>query len=80
MKKLLSFAAILVTTPISFLVGAQSTVAQGPAGVGAAAAQQDTSHSLNPVKWIKKDPKNSDAPANRTDTENSRRNLGRSQA
>jgi len=70
MKKIVSFGAILVTTSISFLVGAERVVAQGPAGVGAAAAaQQETSHSINPIKWIKKDPKNSDAPANRTETE-----------
>jgi hypothetical protein len=51
-------------------MGAERAVAQGPAGVGAtAAAQQDTSHSLNPIKWIKKDSKNSDTPANRRDAE-----------
>jgi hypothetical protein len=69
MRKILSFGAIFLTTSISLLPGAERAVAQGPAGVGAVAAQQDTSHSLNPVKWIKKDPKNSDAPANRADTE-----------
>jgi len=70
MKKILSFGAIFLTASISFLVGAGRTVAQGPAGVGAtAAAQQDTPHSLNPIKWIKKDSKNSDTPVNRADAE-----------
>jgi len=68
MKKILSFGAILFGTTL--ILGAERAVAQGPAGVGAAAAaQQDSSHSLNPIKWIKKDPKNSDAPANRSDAE-----------
>jgi len=69
MKRILSFGAIFLAASISFLVGAERSVAQGPAGVGAAAAQQDTAHSLNPIKWVKKDSKSSDAPANRADAE-----------
>jgi hypothetical protein len=43
-------------------VGAGNTAAQGPAGAGASTAAKDTSsstggHSLNPIKWVKKDPK-----------------------
>jgi len=45
-----------------FSVGAGNTVAQGPAGAGASAAAQESSHpghSLNPIKWVKKDSKHS---------------------
>jgi hypothetical protein len=42
-------------------VGAGNAMAQGPAGAGASAAAKDTSshsgHSLNPIKWVKKDSK-----------------------
>jgi hypothetical protein len=41
-------------------LGAGSPAAQGPAGAGASTAAKDTSHSshsLNPIKWIKKDSK-----------------------
>jgi hypothetical protein len=44
-------------------VGAGNAAAQGPAGAGASAAAQQSSHSghsLNPIKWVKKDSK---APA-----------------
>jgi hypothetical protein len=44
-----------------FTVGAGNAPAQGPAGAGASAAAKDTSshggHSLNPIKWVKKDSK-----------------------
>jgi hypothetical protein len=44
-------------------VGVGSAAAQGPAGAGASAAAKDTSshggHSLNPIKWVKKDSKTS---------------------
>jgi len=44
--------------------------AQGPAGVGASAAAQDSSHSMNPIKWIKKDSKNStEGTENRSELE-----------
>ena len=58
---------------ISLTVGAEGVAAQGPAGSGAAAVAQDSSHSLrslNPVTWVKKDSTNSaDAPGSRTDAE-----------
>ena len=42
-------------------LGAGNAAAQGPAGAGASGAAKDTSsaggHSLNPIKWIKKDAK-----------------------
>jgi len=71
MKKTLKIATIvLFVIPITLTVGAKRAAAQGPAGAGAAAAAQDSSHSLNPVKWVKKDSKNSvDEPGNRSDAE-----------
>jgi hypothetical protein len=63
MKKYL--LVVLVTFFVAsfcFTVGAGNAVAQGPAGAGASTAAKDTSsstggHSLNPIKWIKKDSK-----------------------
>jgi hypothetical protein len=71
MKKTLFTSAILLFgLSISLTVGGERTVAQGPAGAGASAAVQDSSHSLNPIKWIKKDSKNStDAPGSRSEVE-----------
>ncbi|HXY24416.1 MAG TPA: hypothetical protein VEI73_07175 [Candidatus Acidoferrum sp.] len=53
-------------------LSAGRAAAQGPAGAGASAAAQDTSHSshsLNPVKWVKKDKNNPDANGTRADVE-----------
>ena len=71
MKKTLFTSAILLFgLSISLTVGGERAVAQGPAGAGASAAVQDSSHSLNPIKWIKKDSKNStDAPGSRSEVE-----------
>lgn len=71
MKNMVLVGAILVLcVSICLTVGAERAPAQGPAGAGAAAAAQDSSHSLNPIKWVKKDSKNSsDAPAIRSDVE-----------
>jgi hypothetical protein len=71
MKKTLHiFAIVLFVVPITLTVGARRAAAQGPAGNGAASATQDSSHSLNPIKWVKKDSKSSvDAPATRGDVE-----------
>jgi hypothetical protein len=71
MKKTLQIVAlVLFVVPITLTVGAQRAGAQGPAGNGAASAAQDSSHSLNPIKWVKKDSRNSvDAPGNRSDAE-----------
>ena len=71
MKKALFVGAILVFgVSISLTVGARRTAAQGPAGAGASAAAQDSSHSMNPIKWVKKDSRNSnDAPGTRPDLE-----------
>ena len=71
MKKTLFVGAILLFgVSITLTVGAEQAAAQGPAGTGAAAAAQDSSHSLNPIKWVKKDSKNStDALGSRSEVE-----------
>jgi hypothetical protein len=68
MKKSLFVGLILLFgASISSTVGAEGVTAQGPAGVGAAAAQ-NSSHSINPLKWAKKDSK-TETPGSRTDVE-----------
>ena len=55
-------AMLLLVVLISLTVGVEPVAAQGPAGTGAAAVAQESSHSLhalNPVTWVKKDSKNS---------------------
>jgi len=58
MKKT-GFAVLILAT--GFSLGAAQANAQGPAGVGATAAASKSSsgsgssHSMNPIKWIKKD-------------------------
>jgi hypothetical protein len=48
---------------------AERAVAQGPAGAGASAVVEDSSHSLNPVKWVKKDSKDSTDGPERSEAE-----------
>jgi len=63
-------ATLLFGVSISLTLGIERAAAQGPAGVGASAAAQDSSHSLNPIKWVKKDSKiSADAPGSRSDAE-----------
>lgn len=63
-------AALLFCASILLTAGAGRVEAQGPAGAGAAAVAQDSSHSYNPMKWIKKDSTNpADDAANRRDLE-----------
>lgn len=54
-------------------VGAERAAAQGPAGAGASEAAKETSHtshSLNPIKWVKKDSKSKvDSNGSRSDIE-----------
>jgi hypothetical protein len=74
MKKTLFVGKVLLFgVLISLTVGVEPVAAQGPAGAGAAAVAQDSSHSLhslNPVTWVKKDSTNSnDAPRSRSDAE-----------
>jgi hypothetical protein len=61
-------AAFLVGMSVSFTLGTPRAAAQGPAGAGSAAVAQESSHSMNPMKWIKKDSTTPDV-ANRTDLE-----------
>jgi hypothetical protein len=73
MKKILFVGAVLLFgVSISLTVSAERAAAQGPAGAGAGAsvAPQDSSqssHSLNPIKWVKKDSTN--ALGSRSDVE-----------
>ena len=71
MKKTLFVGAVLLFgVSISLTVGAKRAAAQGPAGAGASDATQHGPYSLNPIKWVKKDSKNStNAPGNRSDVE-----------
>lgn len=71
MKRMLTVGVILLfSVSISLTVGAEGAAAQGPAGVGASAATQDSSHSMNPLRWVRKDSKDSaNAPGNRSDAE-----------
>lgn len=67
MKNTILFGAVLLFSASISLPGlAETARAQGPAGVGASAAAQDSSHSLNPIKWVKKD---SNTSSNRGDLE-----------
>jgi hypothetical protein len=54
-------------------VGVKHAAAQGPAGAGASTAAKETTHtphSLNPIKWVKKDSKKSvDSNGSRSDVE-----------
>src|SRR5438046_10258146 len=64
MKRSILVVAVLILNVSMFsTVGAERTAAQGPAGAGASTAAQGSSkssdsksgHSLNPIKWVKKD-------------------------
>ncbi len=69
-KTLLICTMLFFGTSILLTAGAQRAAAQGPAGEGAVDAAQDTSHSLNPMHWIKKDSGDStDALGSRIDVE-----------
>ena len=69
-KKLFVGVVLLFGVSITLTVGAGRVVAQGPAGNGAAAAAQESSRSLNPLNWVKKDSKNStEAPGSRSEAE-----------
>jgi hypothetical protein len=60
-KTLIAGAALLLGVSISSVFGVRTAGAQGPAGSGAPAAAQETSHSaasLNPLRLFKKDPNN----------------------
>ena len=78
MKKSLFAVAVMVVSVSLFLtVGAERAGAQGPAGAGASTAAKGSSnssgskssHSLNPIKWVKKDKNSVDSNGSRSDTE-----------
>lgn len=57
MKKLVLVVAVAM---MGVSLGVGSAFAQGPQGAGASSASSSSSgggHSLNPIKWVKKDPK-----------------------
>ena len=61
---------LLFGVSLSLTMGVERAATQGPAGAGASAAAQDSSYSINPMKWVKKDSKNStEAPGSRSDVE-----------
>ena len=65
-----SILALGLSAPLT--VGVRHAAAQGPAGAGASDAAKQTSHtphSLNPIKWVKKDKKSADSKASRGDVE-----------
>jgi len=76
-KSLLVVAVMIVSISLFLTVGAERTGAQGPAGAGASTAAQGgsnssgskSSHSLNPIKWVKKDKNSVDSNGSRSDTE-----------
>ncbi len=60
MKRL---ALVVAVAMLSVSYGANRAAAQGPQGAGAASASSSSpsfTHSLNPIKWVKKDPKSAD--------------------
>jgi hypothetical protein len=69
-KYLLIDAILFCVVSILLTAGARRVAAQGPAGAGAADAAKDSSHSYNPMHWIKKDSKDStDALGGRSEAE-----------
>ena len=74
MKGNLVRVSIVALGLLAFLtVRVQHAAAQGPAGAGASEAAKDSSHtphSLNPIKWVKKEHKDSvDSNGSRSDVE-----------
>ncbi|MGB7284379.1 MAG: hypothetical protein WBE13_19090 [Candidatus Acidiferrum sp.] len=57
MRKLILVVAVAT---LGLTYGASRAAAQGPQGAGAGSASSDSSsiaHTLNPIRWVKKDPK-----------------------
>ena len=70
MKQTTSSGAILFLGILISLFGANRASAQGPAGAGAPEAAHESSHSHNPLDWVRKEPKTStDALGSRSDLE-----------
>ena len=69
-KTIFAGAILLFGILISLTAGVAPIAAQGPAGAGASAAAQGSSHAINPIKWVKKDSRSSaDLAASRSDIE-----------
>src|SRR5712692_3456814 len=70
-------AVLILGVSLFLTVGAERAGAQGPAGAGASTAAQGNSnsssshsgHSLNPIKWVKKDKNSPDSNGTRGDIE-----------
>jgi ABC-type transporter Mla subunit MlaD len=72
MKKLVVVMAVAV---LSMSYGAARAAAQGPQGAGAGSAASSSSgitHSLNPIKWVKKDSKSADQQLDAKDDQDKR--------
>jgi hypothetical protein len=72
-RDLLKLAIVSLGLTAFVAAGAGRAAAQGPAGAGASSAAKESSHtphSLNPIKWVKKDSKKSgDSNGSRADVE-----------
>src|SRR5258708_12973175 len=84
MKRSLLVVAVLILSVSLFLtVGAERAGAQEPAGAGASTAAQGnsssagshSSHSLNPIKWVKKDKGSKNSPDVNGTTNDIKQNL-----
>jgi hypothetical protein len=72
MKRLVLVVAVAM---LSVSNGANRAAAQGPQGAGAASASSSSpsfTHSLNPIKWVKKDPKSADDQLDAKDEQDKR--------
>jgi hypothetical protein len=76
-KSFLVVAVLIVSVSLFLTLGAERAGAQGPAGAGASGSTQGSSsssgskssHSLNPIKWVKKDKNSADSNGSRSDIE-----------
>ena len=69
-KPLVVLTVLVFGVAICLTVSTERAEAQGPAGAGASAAAQESSHSFNPMHWMKKDTNNSAGVlASRSDAE-----------
>lgn len=71
-RNLLKVVIVTFGLSVFVAVSAERAAAQGPAGAGASTAAKESSqssHSLNPIKWVKKDKKSVDSNGSRSDVE-----------
>jgi len=71
MRRRVLFGAVMILgVGASFALSAERAAAQGPSGAGASAVVHDSSHSMNPMSWLKKDSSDPhDGPALRSEFE-----------